>query len=342
MRISFILGIFAEEKYFTMPNKLSTPSPLRTGGYKKTTKHFFERSKLFDAQITDLFDGFWPIVTALKNLRWQVIGYHEMYNVPNNVDLRNKFVENNDVTNRPNLYRTFIDEDWNITEDRLVQNLLINLFACYEGWCEDITRILSIQRPKTLQSVSNDNFASFFAIHQILPHHTIATCYYNQFKSNCKLYNVALLNNWMKVYRYFKECRNAIVHNGGVVTQKVVDQYAIISAFTIYDLGLKEIPETFPLVVGEKLKLSLRGVVGFSQIIRNLVANFDVEMIKFSKAEQYYLQILKTTFPVQYNTDPLRYKNQIQYISSQCHFGSVPQVNVNLLYGFLQQNNVMR
>jgi hypothetical protein len=332
---------FAAKK-IVMPNKLSTPSPLRTGKYKKTTKHFFERSKLFDAQITDLFDGFWPIVTALKNLRWQVIGYHEMYNVPNNVDLRNKFVENNDVTNRPNLYRTFIDEDWNITEDRLVQNLLINLFACYEGWCEDITRILSIQRPKTLQSVSNDNFASFFAIHQILPHHTIATCYYNQFKSNCKLYNVALLNNWMKVYRYFKECRNAIVHNGGVVTQKVVDQYAIISAFTINDLGLKEIPETFPLVVGEKLKLSLRGVVGFSQIIRNLVANFDVEMIKFSKAEQYYLQILKTTFPVQYNTDPLRYKNQIQYISSQCHFGIVPKVHLNLLYRFLQQNNIMR
>ena len=43
-----------------MAKKLSITSSLRSGLYKTTTTMFFTQSKLFEAQITELFDEVWP------------------------------------------------------------------------------------------------------------------------------------------------------------------------------------------------------------------------------------------------------------------------------------------
>ena len=55
-----------------MAKVLSTSSQLRTGLYKTSTSLFFTPSKLFVAQMTEIFDEVWPMVTALKMLSWQV------------------------------------------------------------------------------------------------------------------------------------------------------------------------------------------------------------------------------------------------------------------------------
>ena len=67
-----------------MAKVLSTSSQLRTGLYKTSTSLFFTPSKLFVAQMTELFDEVWPMVTALKMLRWQVKGYYEEYCIESN------------------------------------------------------------------------------------------------------------------------------------------------------------------------------------------------------------------------------------------------------------------
>ncbi len=122
-----------------MAEVLSTSSPLRTGLYKTSTSLFFTPSKLFEAQMTEVFDEIWPMVTALKMLRWQVKGYYEEYCIENNGRLSQKFVEKEDVANRPNLYRTCIEDTWEDSEYRIAKNLLTNIFACYEGWIENIS-----------------------------------------------------------------------------------------------------------------------------------------------------------------------------------------------------------
>lgn len=76
-----------------MANILSTRSRLRTGSYKTSTSMFFTPSKLFEAQMTEIFDEVWPTVAALKMLRWQVKGYYEEYCITNNGKLSQKFVE---------------------------------------------------------------------------------------------------------------------------------------------------------------------------------------------------------------------------------------------------------
>ena len=55
--------------------KLSPESPLTSGAYLGSSKSFFDSTKSTLAQITDLYDFAWPMVTALWNLRWEVSGY---------------------------------------------------------------------------------------------------------------------------------------------------------------------------------------------------------------------------------------------------------------------------
>lgn len=137
-----------------MAKVLSTSSQLRTGLYKTSTSLFFTPSKLFVAQMTELFDEVWPMVTALKMLRWQVKGYYEEYCIESNGRLNQKFVEKEDVTNRPNLYRTCIEESWESTEYRIAKNLLINVFACYEGWVSSILKLFVLESSKSKPSFS--------------------------------------------------------------------------------------------------------------------------------------------------------------------------------------------
>ena len=277
---------------------LSKPSPIRSGLYKTSTKLFYEPSKLLEAQITEVFDDTWPTVTALRHLRWNVQGYHHEYNVATNAQLTRKFVELDDKTNRPNLYRTCIEQRWEDQEFIIAKNLLINIFACYEAWIENILEILgknTLSNQKKLQSTSD--WQSLITLLTQNPNAIIVSNFYSEYMSRNKNYSMAYIDKYMKLMRYFKECRNCIVHRGGQTTQRVVDSYNQISTFTAADLGLKEAPQVFINMIDESIKISLRGVVGFSQIIIKLVTTFDIELIKSDQAEAYFISQIKPHYP---------------------------------------------
>lgn len=272
---------------------LSASSRLRTGLYKTSTTLFFTPSKLFEAQMTEIFDEVWPTVTALKMLRWQVKGYYEEYCIDDNSRLTSKFVEMEDKTNRPNLYRFCIEDSWADNEYRIAKNLLTNIFACYEGWVENILTLLKRNVRKEgicLQSPTSqpNNHQSLLSKMIIGNNADLIKAFYTEYKTKCKLYNSAHLDNWFLYYRYFKECRNAIIHQGGQTTQKVIDEYAKILPLTATDLDVIELPQTFSTSLGEPIKLSLRGVVGFSQLTIRIVSTLDIEFIKARYADEYF------------------------------------------------------
>lgn len=277
-----------------MANKILSPSSkLRTGFYKTTTSLFFTPSKLFEAQMTEIFDEVWPTVTALKMLRWQVRGYYEEYCIDNNIRLSSKFVEIEDVTNRPNLYRTCIEDSWEDIEYRIAKNLLTNIFACYEGWTENILKLLKVtdsdRKSKYLQfpSTCRSNYQTLLASMTANGNADLVSAFYDVYKTRCKHYDYSKLDNWLLYYRYFKECRNAIIHNGGQTTQKVIDALSEIQSLTVSDLEVLEVPQTFSTPLGEPVRLSLRGVVGFSQITIKIVSTLDIELIKAEHADEY-------------------------------------------------------
>ena len=323
-----------------MINKLSTTSPIRSGSYIRTRTYFFEASKLLAAQITEIFDQVWPTITALKNLRWQVRGYCDECNIQDNSRLSEKFVEKEDKINRPNLYRTCIEQNWDEQEFYVAKNLLINLFACYEAWCEDMLSIIGkTNETKNLQFP--ENIESFVANLQRNNQSALSNAFYEVYKEKAKLYHYEQIRNYLTIYRYFKECRNSMIHSSGVVSDKMHIAYTATLNLSAEDLNVKEKPQIIAANVGDPIKVSLRGVVGFAQIILHIISSLDVEFIKTDIAHNYMIQKMKAKYPNPYPTDLLANKEkQVCKIIKGCYFNR-PDYN-DELYSYLKTNNIMR
>lgn len=286
----------------SMPNinttKLSSPSRVQSGTYKKTMRCFFFQSKLLEAQITELFDDLWPTVTAIKNLRWQVNGYYHEMNVKQNAKLSGRFVDCEDKTNRPNLYRACIEQTWEQQEYSISRNLLTNIFALYEGWLEVVLPMLGINEKKGKLLQFPDSARDTLLALQTHPNSALVDAFYGVYVSKNGCYQLAHLENYLKVYRFFKECRNSIIHRGGKSDQRTIDAYNSTIDLTASDLDVEEVPEMFAVTtVDDVVRLSLRGVVGFSQIVLKLVEVIDAELIKTTKAIDCFVSQIKEFKP---------------------------------------------
>ena len=324
---------------------LSPPSPLKTGAYRETKRMFFQQSKLLEAQITDLFDDVWPTVTAWKTLRWQVKGYYNSFNEDSDYSaqrLSSKFVEPSDKTNHPNLYRKCIVETWADQEYRIAINLLVNLFACYEGWLEEILKAFGASCEKSFQN--RDLFQSALNALQVGGTPAIINAFYGVYKGVNKRYNLSHLYNYFTAYRYFKELRNCFIHAGGVTSSRVVKAWPDYNALSKDDLDLKEVPESFPPKIGDPLKISLRGVVGFSQIILNIVSTLDVEFIRSKNAGGVFVDTIKKmphdNFPIMTSASQTKRDKQVSSVCAKA-FYNLPKISGDDLYLFLKANNIV-
>lgn len=287
-----------------MPNintkQLSSPTKIQSGSYKLTKKCFFFQSKLFEAQVTELFDDLWPTVTAIKNLRWQVNGYYHEMNVTQNERLSARFVDSEDKTNRPNLYRTCIAQSWESQEFSIARNLLTNIFALYEGWIEMILTSLGVTRVRDKAKkfqFPNEARAALVNMQQN-SNNVLVDALYNAYIIKNHKSRLVHLENYLKVYRYFKECRNSIIHKGGKTTRELISAYNSIKNLTLADLDVDELPlMAVVTTVNQEVKLPLRSVVGFSQIVIKLVEVLDAEFIKADNAFDCFISQIKEFTP---------------------------------------------
>lgn len=95
----------------------------------------------------------------------------------------------------------------------------------------------------------------------------------------------AHVENLLVCYRVFKEARNSFIHHGGRATTTSQTSYASYATETALSLGLKEKPLMPPIVAGAPIQLSLRGVVGFSDVVLRLVHTLDAELAVSTYAE---------------------------------------------------------
>lgn len=329
-----------------MPNinttALSTPSKIQSGTYKKTMRCFFFQSRLFEAQITELFDDLWPTVTAIKNLRWQVNGYYHEMGVKQNDKLARRFVESDDKTNRPNLYRACIEQSWEQQEFRISRNLLTNMFALYEGWIEMILPLLCGDKSKA-RKFQYPNYARATLVEMQHQNAALVDAFYDVYREkNCKS-QLEHLENYLLVYRYFKECRNSIIHNGGkVVDQTPINAYHAVAGLTKEDLDVAEFPEMSPITaINEQIRLSLRGVVGFSQIVMKLVEVLAMEFIKAEKAVDCFVSQVKefSPYPEFLSPNKSKYKSQIDGIMRRSAF--LPPVHSDAFYQLLKSTGIV-
>jgi hypothetical protein len=136
----------------------------------------------------------------------------------------------------------------------------------------------------------------------------------------------------MICFRYFKEARNSLIHGSGKAEQNLLKAQTAFAKLGTTDLDVVEVPVYEPLVVGRPVKLQLRGVVGFGDIVLRLICTLDAELSKSKHAEQVFIVRWREAHGkgvISIANDPLRRTARIKRLVREMHLPT-PKVSSDL------------
>ena len=202
-------------------------------------------------------------------------------------------------------------------QEKLAWMLLSNTIPVYEQWWKDLEKEVGFpgMKEETMEFPTDPTNPNKKGIKQLILDLTSSESVvfkdvfydlYSTKRNHCS--DLDELNRSMYLFRLFKEIRNCYMHSGGVVSnvlchpvthqpwitvaynnyvQHVVNQSTVTNALGIEELPL--FPVGFNPVLNSVLHITLRGVVGFSNVLRRIMLTVDSELIRSSMTENYIL-----------------------------------------------------
>jgi hypothetical protein len=257
---------------------------------------FFRTSRSAYRQVTELFDFVTPTAAALWNLRWQVVGFCSHHPAASVQVLDDRFVSGSGL-HGANLKRACIDTSWGYQQQQFAKFLLISLFSIYEGWLADVLQIVApavrqrelskrCQFPDSSARGGNGIMAAVAEI-KLNNSQMLAGAFYAELRKQ-KKNSLPKIGELLTCYRAFKESRNSFAHQNGLATHTAVNSYQTYTALSASDLNVPEKPRLFPVLLNNQITLSLRGVIGFSDIILRIIATLDAEFSCSQLAEREF------------------------------------------------------
>jgi len=261
-------------------------------------KLFFSASNDVIDQVTDLYDFVWPTASAMWNFRWQIKGFVNEVGSDNitDKDLLNRFDWGSGI-HGVNLRRACLEKTWIKQQEQFAKFLLINLFAIYEGWIDALKTTLRFSGniAKQLQFPQQIKDGKPYGVRNALTHITTVTspilqnAFYPTLLAHSKN-SFAQLDNLLICYRFFKECRNCLAHKGGIANKRAEESFLEFTKIASpVNLNAVEVPDHKPVLAGYPVEVSLRGVVGFGDIILKLVATIDAEISISQNSEKDFI-----------------------------------------------------
>ncbi|MBZ4413734.1 hypothetical protein VZQ01_27140 [Myxococcus faecalis] len=254
---------------------------------------FFESTSGAQKNLVELFDFVWPTAAAMWNLRWQVSGYLQALPSAPQESLMGRFVEGSGIQG-VNLRKTCLDQTWESQQEEFARFALINTIATFEAWLRQTLRTLGAdtkENEKELQFPTETTKAKTRGVQNAIDRITtsesnlIKGVFYPLLRQNRK-YATGHLESLLICYRYFKELRNSLIHHGGEADKKAEEAYAAFAAIaTPSQLHVAEVPKHHAVYSGTPIKLDLRGVAGFSDIIIKIITTLDAELARAESAE---------------------------------------------------------
>jgi hypothetical protein len=261
-------------------------------------KLFLKASVDSSNALTELFDFVWPTAVALWNQQWQAKGFLAQNPSVTVEEMNERFAAGSGIWGA-NLHRLATDKTWPEMQQWFARLLLSETCALFEGWIEAALDELAIpsaaRKPLDKQLQFPSKFDASGAVVdgvQLAVKRVqgasgsvfMQTCFQPTQKLNKKL-GLANLEALMKCYRAFKEVRNDFTHHGGRASAQAEQAFLNFDALSFANLGVKEKPELPPVSAGNDIQLSLRGVVGFSDIALRLIATLDYMLSDSDYAE---------------------------------------------------------
>ena len=267
---------------------------------------FFRASEDALDNLTEVFNLIHPLRASLAFTRNVV---NTLYTDVRDVDVKvcQRVVDKDKLFESVNYKCAFFDTSYENQEEKLAWILLNNLFAIHEGWADRLFNEIFFTGPtgwfldnkEFCQTLERTGLTAKFQTY-FTPSGRESTVLSNSFfpkyqsKSKC---DFGKLDNLMVCYRYFKEARNCYMHKNFLATGILVNAYNdFLGVATTADLDVDEVPETIPPVCGETVQLKLRGVIGFSDILRKIIIISDAYLIKNKLAENEIWNRRPTSF----------------------------------------------
>lgn len=309
-------------------------------------KAFFDCTEDAFESVSDLFNFIWPTAAAMWNLRWQVRGFLSEASSPTSSQLSQRFVSGSGIAGA-DLKHACVDRTWDEQQDRLAAIVLMNAFAIYEHWADRILESLGegpdqgvrLQRPDGQQPGVGATVATLCVSESAV----LKSAFYPIFTQE-KRYSITELLNLTLAYRYFKEIRNSLAHRGGLASPRA--EAAYIAFAPVSDrahLKMKGALIHHSVTAGAPVRISLRGVVGFCDILLRMMATIDAELCKSSKAEPYFRDRLSAPSSLQPSTLSSDLKRRRQQVAKRCVVCGFPSPkDPDAVYGFLRHHALIR
>lgn len=260
----------------------------RTGFYE-VTRNALDR-------VTDTYDFLWPTTAALWNFRWQVRGYIEAVPDATEDELRARFMHANGAgSNYRNFRGGFANVGWEAHVERLGGVLLINLVGIYEAWCKAIV-VAATGSPKKgekyekqLQfptATSAPTKGVLHVVRECTTHRSAAmTAAFHPVLSAHTRYSWNRINDLLVCFRYFKEIRNCLAHNGSLASATLVQAAADYSPVAGNNFPMAHPPPCRQYLAGDPVAVDLRAVVAFGEALLRTMVSIDAELAVTKNAE---------------------------------------------------------
>ena len=309
----------------------------------------FEATYSASQQITATFDMVWALDAGLWNLRQAATQYLTEHPEANTKEAKDALVKGLYVHGL-NLKRIATELSWEYEEQYIAELLLINAIAIFDTWVDEFVDASILgksnnQRKEIKKAVKAGDFSLLdSALAQEAPS-SLAGCFHFAAKKQD-----TYIDNLRLVYKYFKSCRNCCAHGNRKFSSIAETNYNAIKTFTKDDCGIKEFPKIEVTKENYPLKLILRGVVGFYDILIRIMNHYDIVASDKIAVEA---ELLRRWSSLPYVALPVELKKRIDTLryhkkrneSIRFHIGSVnmcrPYVaKTDDIYNFLTANNI--
>jgi hypothetical protein len=302
--------------------------------------NFFELTQNFEKQIGSTGSFIWASYSGL----WKI--YTEVNKINNKMTISNwREVEDYLLDDVPtawgiDLKELAINTHWDDHRKSFEQLVLSQAFVLYEEWAILFSALIAPSLGKISEVLQFPSTAPRNKLPSSHPKTWMALK--SSFDSNPSTliqgdYQPALVNQYAKTlnqldtllywYRFFKECRNAYTHAGGLHSSASVQAYTLAAPVSLSSIGMgRDVLLTAPPVVGDPINLGLENSVLSLGVIGRLANAFDAVLCHSKDAELYMTVRLKQAVKANLsNRMPGGSWNaRVRYLRSALRYASLP------------------
>lgn len=248
---------------------------------------FFPATTKALTRITEMFDFLYPMFAGYWNIRCGITGIlKEMPDIA--VELINKkFIEGSGIKGVSPHSSAFVRPMEEMHEE-FAWIILILLFTIYESWLCDLKNSV-FSSLDTEHMGRGDTLLNELTTHTSIKSQIMSYSFTRSYKTGSNI-SVSNIKSIIICYDLFKKLRNAYVHNGKIANSDTANAYKRYKKEikSSIDLNANEIPHIYPIKDKKKIQVSLRGVIGFSDILINLIQTIDCMLIGTKVSEKWF------------------------------------------------------